>query len=84
MLTWHVPLREAILTAISTHLSLPKFVLAFFIQTNLEHIIAFHVGKKRKGFYLFGQQSTTLQTPPAHHTFVKTITLPEVVLGYYK
>ena len=26
----------------------------------------------------------TLQTPPTHQTFVQRLTLPKVVLGYYK
>ena len=72
-----------ILTSISTRRSLPKFVLALFIQTNLEHRRASHVGEKRKVFCLSGQQSTTLWTPPTHRTFVKMATLPKVVLGYY-
>ena len=40
--------------------------------------------EKGKGFRIVRPTTTTLQTSPTHRTFVQWMTLPEVVLRYYK
>ena len=42
------------------------------------------IEEKGKGVRIVQSTTTTLRTPPTHRTFVQQMTLPKVVLKYYK
>ena len=90
-MTRHVPLRGVILTSVSTRnfpshgLSpLRSFLILYLYFSYLVKSLAEKGKEKEKGVIFVRPTTTTLRTPPTHQTFVQWMTLPKVVLKYYK